>query len=282
MEEYQQITYVDQEQLSLLLHSFYMLTHIKITLFDAHHNEIMTYPQKTCEICRLIRNDGIDECIRSDNDGFDKCRSTGEYLAYTCHAGLMEVICPLINDNITIGYMMFGQMICKENSEQARDNIIEKCVGLPIDKIQLKNAVNQITEKSAEEIKAAAIMMQTSIYYLISNRFVRMEKGKYVEMLDSYIIDHIADKITIETICRYFGMSRTTLYTLAQQYLECGILDYIRKKRIKYAQNLLANTQLPVTVISDKAGFSDYSYFRRVFKQETGTSCKSYRNSTFD
>ena len=111
-----------------------------------------------------------------------------------------------------------------------------------------------------------------NIYVVSGSRIIDVSGMQDEAQITALCSVELADVQAKEELIMICTMSRTTLYTLAQQYLECGILDYIRKKRIKYAQNLPANTQLPVTVISDKAGFSDYSYFRRVFKQETGTS----------
>ena len=56
-----------------------------------------------------------------------------------------------------------------------------------------------------------------------------------------------------------------------------GIAEYIRTLRLEQAQQLLKDTELPITQISDKIGFEDYNYFCRVFKKETGYSAKKYR-----
>ena len=43
--------------------------------------------------------------------------------------------------------------------------------------------------------------------------------------------------------------------------------------------NLLATTDTPISEIAADTGFSDYNYFRRVFKEMAGQSAKAYRNA---
>ena len=59
-----------------------------------------------------------------------------------------------------------------------------------------------------------------------------------------------------------------------------GIAEYLKKLRIDKAQQLIRTTELTISEISDRVGFSDYNYFRRVFKSETGISAKEYRQQS--
>ena len=54
-------------------------------------------------------------------------------------------------------------------------------------------------------------------------------------------------------------------------------MKYIRLRRIESAKELLITTDYSITEIANRVGFSDYTYFLRVFKIETGTTCAQYR-----
>lgn len=45
----------DQEKLKGLLRDFYLLSHIRITLFDKNLEEIVSYPEQRAPFCMLIR-----------------------------------------------------------------------------------------------------------------------------------------------------------------------------------------------------------------------------------
>lgn len=53
---------------------------------------------------------------------------------------------------------------------------------------------------------------------------------------------------------------------------------YIQQKRLDLAKSMLEETDLPVSSISEKVGYDDYSYFTRVFRKTVGMTPLEYRN----
>ena len=53
--------------------------------------------------------------------------------------------------------------------------------------------------------------------------------------------------------------------------------DYVRKKRIEKAMELMKDTQYSLTEIAYLTGFSDQSHFTRIFKKQTGENPSQYR-----
>ncbi|MGE7055201.1 helix-turn-helix domain-containing protein, partial [Paenibacillus glucanolyticus] len=52
---------------------------------------------------------------------------------------------------------------------------------------------------------------------------------------------------------------------------------YIIQARIKAAKHLLEATSLSVYQIAAKVGYANYSYFSKLFKQDTGWAPSDYR-----
>lgn len=260
---------VDQAQLAVILEAFYTVSHIKSTLFDTDFNEILTYPQGPSEFCRIVRSHHLDRCKKSDRLAFMKCRKEGTTIGYCSHIGLYEVISPLRNGDEVIGYIMFGQMIQKESKEKIIKEIQKQYRYLEEGPV-LEEALGKLEERSSEEIQAATMLMQTCICYLLSNRIVRVNRGNFVEELNAYIENHISQEITADNLCKYFGVSRSALYLLAEQCLEGGVMKYIRNVRIEKAKKLLTGTQKQITEIASLVGFTDYNYFLRVFNVRRG------------
>ncbi|MFD2918900.1 chromate resistance protein ChrB domain-containing protein [Terrimonas rubra] len=55
--------------------------------------------------------------------------------------------------------------------------------------------------------------------------------------------------------------------------------DYVRKKRIEKAMDLMKNPKIPLTEIAYLTGFSDQSHFSRIFKKYTGDSPSQFRKN---
>ena len=52
--------------------------------------------------------------------------------------------------------------------------------------------------------------------------------------------------------------------------MKIGFVSYLNNLRIQYANELMEQKQLTISEIAVAAGYSDYSYFARVFKRVTG------------
>jgi len=58
-----------------------------------------------------------------------------------------------------------------------------------------------------------------------------------------------------------------------------ALTDYIIKKRISVAKQLLTKTSLSITSISEKVGISYSSYFTKLFKEQVGMTPQEYRQN---
>ena len=56
-----------------------------------------------------------------------------------------------------------------------------------------------------------------------------------------------------------------------------SILQFIAEQRINLAKELLEKTDYPVTVVANTVGYSNYSYFTKIFKNNTGYTPVAYR-----
>ena len=74
-------------------------------------------------------------------------------------------------------------------------------------------------------------------------------------------------------------MGRNSLYNKLKQTTGMGTSEYINLRRIKKAEDLLLNTNLSVSEISDRLGFTYQRYFSTIFKKVKGVSPSQFRNN---
>ena len=72
-------------------------------------------------------------------------------------------------------------------------------------------------------------------------------------------------------------MSATHLTRLFKKKYDMGVVDFITEKKMSLAEELMKREDLTVSYIASKLGYSNYSYFTKVFKKYTGKTPTEYK-----
>jgi AraC family transcriptional regulator len=92
-----------------------------------------------------------------------------------------------------------------------------------------------------------------------------------------FIESHLDRPFSLTQLADALGMS---VYYFCRQFkLSMGVAphQYVTRRRIEKAKNLLWHSQLPITDIALQVGFETPSAFSRLFRQFTGTTPKDFR-----
>lgn len=265
------------KELMELMQDFYVLTGIKIVLFDENYTELISYPLDKKTFCMHMRENPQfnEKCRACDEDACKRCSETKSLHIYKCHAGLTEAAAPIKENDRIIGYMMFGQVTDNKNREKLAEQMHSLCIQYGIDK-NLDKSIKKIKYKNNKQILAAAKILDAFTEYILLKEMVRLSGKQLIKGIENYIDSHLSEEISIEMLCSDFNISRTKLYEIMKQYTGGGIAKHIKKKRLEKAKLLLKTTDLKISDISSAVGFSDYNYFLRVFKKAFGVSPKKY------
>lgn len=270
-----------EKEMKELMRDFFLLTGIRIVLFDQNYHELLSYPEAYCRFCQMMKNRRSTKklCDESDRTSFQTCQKEKRLIIYHCHAGLIEAAAPLMDGRAVIGYMMFGQISDAADVRKLTDILRSHSQLKDTDLAGISALTADIPLKNDEQIQAAAKIMEACTFYLILKNTIRVRRDNFIRNMDQYICEHLSENLSVETITEYFSVSRTRLYDACALYYGCGIAEHIRSLRIEEAKKLLRDTDLPVTQISGLVGFTDYNYFCRSFKKHTGMPAKKFRNN---
>ena len=94
-----------------------------------------------------------------------------------------------------------------------------------------------------------------------------------------HIDQHYREGIDQKDLAQRCGMTPFRFSRLFKEAHGVGFMEYVLRKRMELAKELLCNSQMPVTSIGYEAGFKDPSYFARAFKQCIGCTPSEYRDS---
>ncbi len=89
-------------------------------------------------------------------------------------------------------------------------------------------------------------------------------------------------RIGLSDVAADLGVSPVRLAEAFKRGYDCTVGDYIRKKRVQHAVEMLVNTPQPLGDIALESGFCDQPHLVRVFKSLTGTTPARFRRAHND
>ena len=95
----------------------------------------------------------------------------------------------------------------------------------------------------------------------------------------TYIHENYANKITLQEISDLVNICPEECCRTFKEVTGNTIFEYLTDFRIKKSLELLEQTSMNITQISDFVGFSNPSYYIKQFKQINGCTPKVYRNN---
>lgn len=102
---------------------------------------------------------------------------------------------------------------------------------------------------------------------------------RMVEAMDEYIREHCGEELSNTELGAIFGYHPFYISQMLKKKAGITLHQYIIAYRLKAARALLENTEKTVIDIAAQTGFTDASYFTKMFKASYGMTPKEFRNS---
>ena len=97
----------------------------------------------------------------------------------------------------------------------------------------------------------------------------KLEQASF-DAMARYVAEHYAERLTAADIARAGTVSRTRAYELFREHAGTSPADYLAEHRVIRAEELLAATELPMSEIASRCGFSSPSHFAKVYRERCG------------
>lgn len=140
--------------------------------------------------------------------------------------------------------------------------------------------IDGLSDRLYAESMANALAVHLLRRYSTRRREVRAYSGclpnyKLQQAID-YIQAHLAEDVTLKTISTELGMSQYHFARLFKQSTGYSPYQYVIKRRIERAQELMMQEQQSIATIALQVGFASQSQFGRHFKRITGVTPKQF------
>ena len=99
----------------------------------------------------------------------------------------------------------------------------------------------------------------------------------YIKKIDYIIESKYNEKITLQSVASELNISPVYLSTIYKDISGINFSEQLLNVRMKHAEKLLIDQNLPTAKIAELCGFCDESYFRKKFKQFFGLNVREYR-----
>jgi two-component system response regulator YesN len=103
------------------------------------------------------------------------------------------------------------------------------------------------------------------------------ERQSVVERVRQYIQLNIDHELTREELGKQVGFNADYIAKLFKKETGLSINDYVVQERVALAEQLLSSTDLPVNSVALAVGYSNFSYFSKVFRKATNLNPQQFR-----
>jgi two-component system response regulator YesN len=135
-----------------------------------------------------------------------------------------------------------------------------------------------------DEAKTAASVVEQLHRFIDKAKEIILSKKNQtghsnLQQILDYIEENYAEPLSLTGVANHFHFNPSYLSSYFATHNKEGFNEYLNRIRIEEAAKLLNNSSIPISEISGHVGYSDHSYFCKVFKKQRGLSPSQYRRN---
>lgn len=207
----------------------------------------------------------------------------GEPVVRRCHAGLTEVLVPVIRGGHHLGTIFGGQARLSDDG----DRVPARMASL--------GALGLDPRRAASLWRLAPCLSRKDLYklggilWLLARhaaeehersefeRLAEAERAAPIRSVLPAIRDRLDRSLRLKDIASLAYLSPSRFSHLFSEVMGVSFREYLLRLRIERAQFLLSDTSMPVGEVAFRCGFSDPNHFSRTFHRRTGMSPTAFR-----
>ena len=132
-------------------------------------------------------------------------------------------------------------------------------------------------EKFSDQLLLDHLLKEILLYIGNDNSHLSNQLIKILKYIDR----HYSASLSLSVLSEKLGLSQSYIALLFKKELACKPSEYINNVRVTVAKTILSETDMPVSEISEKVGYSDVYYFSKIFKKIIGvppSKIRSHKN----
>jgi CheY-like chemotaxis protein len=181
-------------------------------------------------------------------------------------------LCRLIKEDIRTGHIpvilltaRISVLQIQEGFENGADEYITKPFNAGLLLTRIKNLI-----ASREKLKELFGHNYSSLFPELPTSSI---DSRFMDSIYTYILEHLSEpELNMNEFYKEIGLSRSAFYRKLKTLSDLSPVELIRNTRMQFAVKYLKESDLPVSEIAYKVGFSSPSYFTKTFKSHFNQS----------
>ena len=258
------------EQLQSFINNIFTLTGMSFSVLDTNYKCIAdcSNPNDFCSTLQSI-NGEKSFCSKCDRSILESCRSSKSLKGHICHAGLYDSAMPIIKYDTIVGYVIMGRVRSVKSPDKLEYRPDTDLVTIKL----LEEKYNRLQIMTSEQLTALYELLP----FILFDNAIQIIYDPFISNVLEFINNNLKQELSVDFICKKFHVSTNYLYKSFRENLQTTINEYIIEQRLKKAKELLLNENIPVYLIAEQVGISNYTYFCRLFKKRNGVTPDSFR-----
>ncbi|WP_237167885.1 response regulator transcription factor [Paenibacillus yonginensis] len=147
----------------------------------------------------------------------------------------------------------------------------------PIDKDELLEITERALKQEEERHRAEKLAKLVDPKLFAMEEEVLRPNGPVGEVM-AYVDEHLQEHLTMADMAAKVHLNASYFSVLFKEQAGITFSEYVTRRRIQRAKELLTQTRLSVGEIAEQVGYNTDKYFIKVFKQLEQISPSRYRN----
>ena len=239
--------------------------------------------------CALIRTSKTEPgaCGASDTEeATQEAARRGEPFLHVCHAGLVEVVMPVIHQGESVATVFCGQAIVEGSPAADVKWLSRRIRQLDLDRKEVMRAYDALPRISEAKLVQIGKLLFLALTHLAETegraafeRALALGRNRPVRDAIAHVDQHFDEIVRIEDVAARVRLSPAYFSRLFHKVTGMTFIDYVIQRRVAEAKKLLSTTSMAMTDIAFAVGYSHQSYFGRKFRQITGQTPTAFRKS---
>jgi AraC family transcriptional regulator len=137
--------------------------------------------------------------------------------------------------------------------------------------------VGKLYAETAAQMLATHLLRHYATTDALIHEYNRKLSSHQIQRLTTFILDHLNQNLSLEMLAQQIGYSPYHFARLFRLTSGESPHQFVLRQRLKVAQRLLKETDLPFALVASEIGIPNQSHFTQAFKRRLGMTPLAYR-----
>ena len=129
---------------------------------------------------------------------------------------------------------------------------------------------------TVSEVYNIGAQMHKSYLQRVRKARAAASKSMLVRDIIDYVETHVFERITLQSVSREFGYTESYISRKFKADTGGSLVEYVNRRKMQTAKEILQESKIPISELSERLAFSSPSYFSALFKKEYGRNPAEY------